>query len=346
MVIHPRDHDLVIGTHGRAAYILDDIQPLRAWTEDVSAKKIHLFPIIDAYQFRTNFLGYGYLTPGNMEFIGKNRPYGALITYSLGKVEAEKESQESKPEGKIAIEILDAEGKVAQTLKGPKKPGLNRVTWDLRHEAFKSISSPYGGFFTPSGPYVMPGSYTARIKIDGETVEQSFHVHADPRTQIPEQGRKAKYELIMTNGKYVEAVTKIYRNIQESDKAVTEILSKLDQFPEDRRETIKDRGNALKEKLKTFSLQISPPKDRSGIFRQTELEPQLTGLGSRLETSLDAPTAGQMTEFKRLEAKTKETLSKVNQCFAEEYKDFATLVGEAGFSPFPKIEAVTLKELP
>jgi len=362
MVIHPRDHDLVIGTHGRAAYIVDDIQPLREWTEAIAQKKVHLFTITGAFQYRTNFLGYGYLTPGNMEFRGENRPYGALITYALGKIEAEKEEKEPTPgdssstadqkqpdqkkEATITIEILNTEGKIVRTLKGSKKPGLNRIHWDLRHEAFKSISSPLGGFFAPSGPYVLPGIYTARIELNGDTVQQSFPVQADPRTQIPERDRKAKYDLIMKNGAYIEAATRAYDQIKESSEAVTEVLTKLDQFPKDKQEAIKAEGSALAEKLSAFSRRINPPTDRAGIFEETELEPQLTGLGYRLETSLDAPTAGQQAEFKRLEVETKRIISQINQFFSTDYTAFLTLVEQAGFSPLPKAKAVTIKEKP
>ena len=148
----------------------------------------------------------------------------------------------------------------------------------------------------------------------------------------------------MTNGKYTEAVTRAYQNLQKSTKAVAEVLAKLNQFPKDQQETIKTQGKAVREKLRALSLRISPPGDRSGIFEETELEPQLTGLGSRLETSLDAPTTGQLAEFKRLEAKTKETISQINQFYAGEYSQFVTLVKEAGLSLFPKIEPISIEE--
>ena len=82
LVVHPRDHDLVIGTHGRAAYIVDDIRPLRAVSKETLAKPLHFFDVPDAQAYTTRqkagarFLGDG-------EFRGENEPYGALLTYSL-----------------------------------------------------------------------------------------------------------------------------------------------------------------------------------------------------------------------------------------------------------------------
>jgi hypothetical protein len=77
LIVHPREHDLVIGTHGRAVYIIDDIRPLRGLTAETATKGLHLFSVPDGYQYRLSMFSKGYLTPGNMEFQGENRPYGA-----------------------------------------------------------------------------------------------------------------------------------------------------------------------------------------------------------------------------------------------------------------------------
>jgi photosystem II stability/assembly factor-like uncharacterized protein len=82
MVIHPRDHDLVLATHGRALFVLDDIRPLRELSEEVQKKPLHLFAIPDGQQYRVA-QGAGERFPGNGEFRGENEPYGVPITFSL-----------------------------------------------------------------------------------------------------------------------------------------------------------------------------------------------------------------------------------------------------------------------
>jgi len=82
LVVHPRDHDLVIGTHGRAAYIIDDIRPLRSVTAATMSEPVHLFEIPVAQQYRA-LRTPGARFSGATEYRGENRPYGALITYSL-----------------------------------------------------------------------------------------------------------------------------------------------------------------------------------------------------------------------------------------------------------------------
>jgi len=82
MVIHPREQDLVLATHGRAFFVIDDIRPLRELSEDLQKRPLHLFPLPDAQQYRVA-QGAGERFPGNGEFRGESRPYGALITFSL-----------------------------------------------------------------------------------------------------------------------------------------------------------------------------------------------------------------------------------------------------------------------
>jgi photosystem II stability/assembly factor-like uncharacterized protein len=365
MVIHPLDNDLVIGTHGRSIYILDDIQPLREISSGVMAKKLHLFKVADTYQFRTSFFSLGYLAPGNMEFQGKNRPYGALIAYSIGKSPANvpkkaessgdektdqngqpsvEEAEEQKKQDKIKIAIIDNQGEIIRTIEGPRKPGINRVNWDLRREPFKTLSDPYEGLFPPSGPYVLPGTYKIKVEMDDAVIEDSFQVLADPRYPVSNTNRRAKYDLILENGKYIETVTTAYEKIQESIKALDEVLKKIDQLEEKQREYIRIRATEFRKRLKGFADRLAPPKDRSGIFEETELSVRLALLGSRLESSFDAPTAGHRQEFRDLKAAVYQELYKINRFFKEEFPEFIEEAKDAGFTIFPKIEPITIKE--
>ncbi|MBI4513898.1 MAG: hypothetical protein HY702_07285, partial [Gemmatimonadetes bacterium] len=117
LLVHPRDHDLVIGTHGRAAYILDDIGALRALAAEpaIVQKPLHLFEILPAQQYRVKQVD-GMRSPGDGIFRGENRPYGALLTYVVNP---------GSDTGKVAIEILDGEGNVIRKMDGPAKRGVN-----------------------------------------------------------------------------------------------------------------------------------------------------------------------------------------------------------------------------
>jgi len=108
LAIHPREHDLVLATHGRGLYVIDDIRPLRTLTEETQKQPLHLFPLPDARQYRSG-QGAGARFPGDADFRGKTRPYGALITYSLNApglphpdAEEERERKEAERAAKAA----------------------------------------------------------------------------------------------------------------------------------------------------------------------------------------------------------------------------------------------------
>jgi photosystem II stability/assembly factor-like uncharacterized protein len=132
LVVHPRDHDLVIGTHGRAAFVLDDIRPLRSVSKDVLTKPLHFFEVPDAQAYVTR-QKEGARFVGDGEFRGENEPYGALLTYSLNlpglshPVDA-KERERKLKERESAQQTLVTEAGVPQSVTDvPKEPEAQRL---------------------------------------------------------------------------------------------------------------------------------------------------------------------------------------------------------------------------
>ena len=241
LVIHPRDHDLVIATHGRAAYVLDDIKPLRSITEATMKEPIHFYESSDAQQHEIKQTS-GARFPGNTQFIGENRKYGALLTYSLNVAglphpdeEKEKELKEAerakklteKPKAaetvqpkkedivpaeapeefekgkgpEVEIKISGTDGKVIRTFKAPAQMGLNRAVWDLRMDDFKKPPQETESFFDRGGPQVLPGTYNVSIKYKDHEAKGQLRVLGDPRYKISDADRKANFDAIMRAGK-------------------------------------------------------------------------------------------------------------------------------------------------
>ncbi len=121
LVVHPREHDLVIATHGRAAYVIDDIRPLRGLSEDLLDRPLHLFAIPDAQQYRVKQTGASRF-PGQGEFRGTNRPYGALLSYSLDIEGLPHPDRKAERERKAASR-RDGPGPAASGGKGPAAAG-------------------------------------------------------------------------------------------------------------------------------------------------------------------------------------------------------------------------------
>jgi hypothetical protein len=177
-VIHPRDRDLVLATHGRGLWILENIACLQELTPAVVASDAHLFSIEPAAMIR-------YANPkahqGDMIFRGQNPPAGAIIDYYL-KAEG----------GAPALTVHDAKGMEIRRLDTPARRGINRVVWDLRHEPFLIAMQGQSGRrgTTLEGPFVVPGEYTVRLDVGGRTLEQRVRVSEDPRVVVEPAARQ------------------------------------------------------------------------------------------------------------------------------------------------------------
>ena len=208
MLIHPRDNDLIIGTHGRSAWILDDLTPLQDLT-DAMAADAWLFepPLATRWViWNKDHSGYpGQRWLGDQTFYGEDPPYGASISYYLSAEQAarlavpEPASSASPatggdgesysagiPKAEIKIAIRDLDGNTVRTFSGPAEPGINRAVWDLRHDP---LPAPEGtaaiGFGEAGAPLALAGTYSVGLELDGTGRRSaSFEVRIDPRVEV------------------------------------------------------------------------------------------------------------------------------------------------------------------
>jgi hypothetical protein len=173
LVVHPRDNDLVIATHARGYYILDDVTPLQKLAR-ARAEGVTLFPPPPCYRY---IPASDTSTIGDQVFAAPNKPYGSIISYHL---------PESAAGGEAKVEILDASGKLLRALPGPAKPGINRVVWDLVEDPrflLKTVRDDPSFRLQVEGIRVLPGRYRVRMTAAGRTLEQPFEVKLDPRVK-------------------------------------------------------------------------------------------------------------------------------------------------------------------
>ena len=185
LAIHPRENDLILGTHGRGIWIIDDITPLRALTADLLGQEA-LFVASRPVQQRIDANG-GWAS-GSATFIGDNPPNAAVITYY----------QRSRHLfGKMKIEVLDSTGRVVDQLPASKRPGLNRVIWSMSEKPPRVPPAAQIANAGIRGPRVVPGTYTVRMTKGGKTSETKLTVGLDKRVKFSEADRKAQYDAAM-----------------------------------------------------------------------------------------------------------------------------------------------------
>jgi photosystem II stability/assembly factor-like uncharacterized protein len=185
IAIHPREHDLIIATHGRGVHIIDDITPLRKLTRQVLAMNAAILPARPSTQSIAPVLQD---FPGDDDFAAPNPPGGAVITYYL---------KQRHIFGKLTLDVLDAAGKLVKSLPAGARQGINRVYWSMRLDAPKSASAPALGARAFAGPMVSEGRYTVRLTKGDETVTGTIDLVPDPLTRHSAEDRATRQSLVL-----------------------------------------------------------------------------------------------------------------------------------------------------
>ncbi|MGH9313621.1 MAG: hypothetical protein ACRD1S_10535, partial [Vicinamibacterales bacterium] len=176
LLIHPRDNDLIVGTHGRSIWILDDISPLQELSDQVAKADAYLFSVRNVTQWQNDTQS---ARVNNAKHFRAQNPEGASISYHLTR----------DAEGEATITISDQTGRTIRTLKGPAKAGLNRVRWNLRGEppprpaGFTSGGGGggFGGQF--AGQPAEPGSYVVKLSVAGKELVRPLTIETDEGPQ-------------------------------------------------------------------------------------------------------------------------------------------------------------------
>jgi hypothetical protein len=185
LAIHPRDHALVIATHGRGIWIVDDITPLRALTPDTLGREAIFLQAKPSVQ---SISGGGGWVNGDAAFVGPNPTDEAVVIYYQKKRHIF---------GDLKIEVLDSNGKVVGTIPSSKRRGLNRATWPMRLKAPKVPRAASAAFGASIGPRLLPGTYTVRMTKDKQVYTTPLEVIADPRSKHTPEDRRAQFDLSM-----------------------------------------------------------------------------------------------------------------------------------------------------
>ena len=238
LAIHPRDHDLVIGTHGRGIWIVDDLRPLRALTPDVLTKEVAFLQIGPVEQKLSSFGGW---VNGDAVFVGPNPPNDAVITYY---------QRRRHIFGDLKMDVTDANGNVIGTVPSSKRRGLSRAGWSMRVKAPTVPPAATAAFGAARGPRVLPGTYTVRLTKDQTTYTTPLTIVPDPRGTHTLADRKAHFDLAM----------KVHAQLGEMSKAV-ERINGVRTALEDRASKL-PANDALAKKLRAAVAQVDEIRKR------------------------------------------------------------------------------------
>jgi photosystem II stability/assembly factor-like uncharacterized protein len=183
--VHPRDHDLVVATHGRGIWIVDDLTPLRDLTREGLQRDGAFLPGRPVQQRMPASGGW---VEGDASFVGRNPANGAAITYY---------QRTRHLFGPIKLEILDAEGKLIDTIAASKRRGINRVFWSMQVSPPRVPRAAQLAFNASQGPRVPPGIYTVRLTKGSQAIETKLTIGIDRRAPYDAGERKQQFDSVM-----------------------------------------------------------------------------------------------------------------------------------------------------
>src|SRR5205085_1290801 len=185
MVVQPRDGDLIVATHGRGIWIIDDLTPLRALTPQELAQDAGFLPWRPTQQ---RIAGQGGWAEGDATFTGSNPANGAVITYY---------QRTRHLFGPIKLEILDPQGNLVETVPATKRRGINRVVWTMQVKPPRVPRAATVAFAGSQGPRVVPGTYTVRLTKGSQVFQTRLDIGLDRRAPWTVADRRQHFEASM-----------------------------------------------------------------------------------------------------------------------------------------------------
>jgi len=362
LAIHPREQDLVIGTFGRAAWVLDDIRPLRALAGNptVLQKEISLFESPDAY-LAAYQQPTGSRFGGDAIYQGENRNGGAMITYYLK--EGAKKDKESKSEEKetdkngaeekakskdsIAFEFYDGD-RLIRTLKfkTPEKAGFHRIFWGLDEKGPDRPSRTIPKRNRERGGMdVKPGTYKVKV-IYGDAVDStSVTVKTDPRLDVSMASINEVYATGKKLEAYIQTAADAVKQLVESKDLANKYKKELKDLDKDKfKDQIKASEEIVKQIDSEIDLYLGKDDKRQGIVRSPE--PNVTNrLGTASSYVRSRKTGITETEkqlIKFAEDDLRNALNKTNAFFNEKWKAYRSSIESLDLSPFKETQTFNI----
>ena len=360
LIIHPREHDLIIGTFGRAAWVLDDIRPIRAIARDKELLKnnIYLFTPPTAYQAAYQ-QPTGSRFGGDALFNGKNRGSGAKFSFYLNRNEIAKENVKkinSKTKDSlikwdsIVLKIYDGD-LLIRTLKKktPKQNGIHSWTWYMDEKGSQSPSKKLRELKSePSGVPVLAGNYTAVLNYGDQVSKNRITIENDPRIIKSKEASLEIYETL----KEMESIKKVTANavkqLVESKKIASIFIDRLSEENKDyHKKSLKECDDII-EKIDTIlALYFGKDDKRQGIVRnmpEISVIERYRNANYYISTRQNGMTR---TEHILLE-QAKEALSKAlkltNKFFESEWINYKLIIENIDFTDFKAIETFEIKK--
>ena len=317
IVIQPRENDLVIGTHGRGIYIIDDITPLERFAETQSAA-VTLFPTKPVTQFNPNRSIPGGASHsagalGDRQFAAPNPAYGAMITYFVRDTMAKG--------GDVSLAVYDSTGRKVRDLTASKNRGMHRVTWDLRGPAPYTVrptpGAPPGRVRAIPGAFVLPGHYIARLTLKGPggfSKETPVEVRPDPLVPLSPAQYTELYDTRSRIGKLQAAVQAAVRTAEQLNEEIADARTalKTGPAPDSVSRQVESAGSEITDILKKIRASASDAGADDRTLVQPSVQERVNNIADQIGDVTSPPTQNQRETIDQAAADLQREVARLN----------------------------------
>jgi photosystem II stability/assembly factor-like uncharacterized protein len=313
-----KNDDLVVATHGRSFWILDDLSPLRQFSDPVGRQSVYLYTPAPAYRLHNNLED----VPKPV-LVGENPPPGAVIYYYLKEA----------PKNELTLEILDSEGKVVrnysnqktEALEEPanpedKKPekqikveaGLNRFVWDLRYDPAHRVPDYYLFEYKDGarGPFALPGKYQVRLTLDGKSLTAALELKLDPRLEVAASDLQKQFDLAL---QIRDQLSRVYDAVNQIEDVRSQVEGLKKRLPDGAQPVLTAAGD-LDQKLLSLRddlIQAKIKANEDSLAYPQKVDSKLASLALVVSEGTDsAPTEAARREFDKLKQRSDQALAR------------------------------------
>jgi photosystem II stability/assembly factor-like uncharacterized protein len=371
LAIQPRENDLVLGTHGRSIYVLDDYSALRGLNESALQRRLDILSVTPGQQYiasvspSTRFTGSG-------EFRADNEPYGVMITFvasgedlphpdpetervrsarlraAEAKVKTDEDKAEPKP-AKVELTVRNAAGEIVRKQKFEVHQGINRIAWGMRHDGVRPLPGPEPAKLEdglPDGPEVPPGEYRIELSLSaagGEAVkaESLASVLPDPRSSVSPEERLRNYQTRLALQTLEEAAVAAVERITHARTDTDTVIGLIEQRKQPGAEldgtlkALNDQAKDVRKGLDELEKRFRTPPGTKGITYDEDKVVNQIGLAQYyVGSSSGAPTPTASVYVELATQSLQEAESALERFMTTELAEFRKAVAAADIGLF------------
>lgn len=327
-----KEDDLVVATHGRSFWILDDLTPLQQLTSEMARSNFYLFAPRAAYRMR----GRGFPRPN----VGQNPPSGSVIYYYL----------KEKPQDEITLEFLDMNRRLIKKYsslpqKGnnlrdqvPVEAGMNRFIWDMRYPDATRVPGAilWGGML--AGPVAVPGEYIVRLSVGDKSMSQTWEWKKDPRLTTTQTDFQRQFDLLLQIRDKCSEVNSSIIQVRDFTKQINSVLEKVK--GSDKAAEIEAKAKKILERLQSIEDVLIQSKSSSGqdpLNYPIRLDNKIAALAGIVSAADARPTNQSYQVFREYTSRADSQIGLIDLLIKRDIPEFNRLVKKADI-PAVKLE--------